>query len=97
MSSEAVISQLNLIGIKWQSVANRAFYKLDSNIPTKEKFKSTLNSLFRRRNQIAHQADCLHETGTKIDIERAMVESYIADIEKIVIAIFDEIEQVNNS
>lgn len=97
MSSEAVIGQLNLIGIKWQSVADRAFYERDSTTPTKDKFKHTLNSLFRRRNQIAHQADCLHETGAKIDIEREVVETYINDIEKIVVAISDEIEHVNNS
>lgn len=97
MSSEAVIGQLNLIGVKWQSVADRAFYEQGSKIPTKDKFKNILNSLFKRRNQIAHQADCLHETGVKIEIEREDVEAYITDIEKIVTAIFDEIEYVNNS
>lgn len=97
MSSDAVIGQLNLIGIKWQSVADRAFYEQGSTIPTKDKFKRTLKSLFRRRNQIAHQADCLHETGAKIDIEREDVETYIGDIEKIVAAISEEIEHINNS
>ena len=97
MSADSVIGQLNLIGVKWQSIADRAFYEQGSTIPTKDKFKSTLNTLFRRRNQIAHQADCLHETGAKIDIEREDVEKYIADIEKIVNAISEEIELVNNS
>lgn len=97
MSADAVIGQLNLIGVKWQSVADRAFYEQGSTTPTKDKFKHTLNSLFRRRNQIAHQADCLHETGAKINIERGDVETYIDDIEKIVTAISEEIENVNNS
>ncbi len=97
MSADAVIGQLNLIGVKWQSVADRAFYEQGSTTPTKDKFKQTLNTLFRRRNQIAHQADCLHETGEKIDIEREDVEKYIADIEKIVTAISEEIEYMNNS
>lgn len=97
MSSEAVISQLNLIGIKWQDIADRAFYERNSNTPTKDRFKSTLNSLYRRRNQIAHQADCLHETGDKIDIEREMVETYIDNIEKIVTTISNAIEHKNNS
>jgi hypothetical protein len=97
MSADAVIGQLNLIGIKWQNVADRAFYAQGSTTPTKDKFKHTLNNLFRRRNQIAHQADCLHETGAKIDIEREAVEKYICDIEKIVTAISEEIEHVNNS
>lgn len=97
MSADSVIGQLNLIGVKWQSIADRAFYEQGSTIPTKDKFKSTLNTLFRRRNQIAHQADCLHETGAKIDIERETVEKYICDVEKIVTAISEEIECVNNS
>ncbi|MBQ5445229.1 MAG: hypothetical protein IIT48_00985 [Lachnospiraceae bacterium] len=97
MSAEAVIGQLNLIGVKWKSVANRAFFEQGSTTPTNKKFKCKLNSLFRRRNQIAHQADCSHETAVKIDIKREDVENYIADIEKIVIAISEEIEYVNNS
>lgn len=97
MSSEAVIGQLNLIGIKWQNIADRAFYEQGSTTPTKDKFKLTLNSLFKRRNKIAHQADCLHETGVKVDIERETVENYISDIEKIVTAICNEIQQINNS
>ncbi|MFR0040662.1 MAG: HEPN domain-containing protein [Lachnospira sp.] len=97
MSADAVIGQLNLIGVKWQSVADRAFYEQGSTTPTKDKFKYTLNALFRRRNQIAHQADRLHETGVKIDIEREDVEKYITDIEKIVISIYEEIECMNNS
>lgn len=96
MSSEAVIGQLNLIGIKWQNVADRAFHEQGSDTPTKDKFKDMLNSLFKRRNQIAHQADCLHETGEKIDIERETVEAYINGIEKIVAAISDEIYSINN-
>lgn len=97
MSAGAVIGQLNLIGVKWQSVADRAFYEQGSVVSTKDKFKHTLNSLFRRRNQIAHQADCLHETGAKIDIERGDVETYIDEIEKIVTAISEEIENISNS
>lgn len=96
MSAEAVIGQLKLIGIKWQEVAKKAFYEQGSTNPTNEKFKSVLKSLFKRRNQIAHQADCRHETGEKIDIERDDVEAYIDDVEKIATAIFDEIEAVNN-
>ena len=97
MSADSVIGQLNLIGVKWQSVADRVFYEKGSSIPTKERFKSTLNTLFKRRNQIAHQADCLHETGDKIDIERENVEKYIDVIEKIVYAISEEIACLDNT
>jgi len=97
MSSESVIGQLNLIGVCWQDVAKEAFYERGSETPTGDKFKVVLNSLFRRRNKIAHQADCLHETGDKLDIERETVEEYIANIEKIVNAISQEMQKKNNS
>ncbi len=96
MSADTVVSQLNLIGVQWQAVANRAFYEQGSNTPVNDKFKESLNSLFKRRNQIAHQSDCLHTTGEKIDIDRGTVEGYINDIEKIANAIFEEINEVKN-
>ena len=96
MSADTVVSQLNLIGVQWQAVANRAFYEQGSNTPVNDKFKESLNSLFKRRNQIAHQSDCLHTTGEKLNIEREDVELFINGIEKIVHAIFEEIIQVNN-
>lgn len=97
MSHESVIGQLNLIGVSWQNVADIAFYERGSTTPTRDKFKEVLRSLFNRRNKIAHQADCLHETGDRLDIERETVEEYIMNIEKIVKAISQEIEKVNNS
>lgn len=97
MSSQSVIQQLNLIGISWKAVANRAFYEQGSTIPTADKFKFALNTLFQRRNQIAHQADYLHTTGTRINIARTDVEKYIEDIEKIVCAIYEQIQEKNNA
>lgn len=93
MDASTVISQLNLIGLHWQSIAKAAFYETGSNIPTSEKFKNALNSLFSRRNKIVHQADCLHETGEKIDIEPSHVENYINNIEQIVHAVYDAIKE----
>lgn len=97
MSADAVIGQLNLIGVKWQDVAEKAFYEQGSSTPTKDKFKNALNSLFRRRNKIAHQADSSHETGEKLEIERSDVETHITNIEKIVNAIRSEIDKMNNA
>ena len=97
MDANALISQLNLIGLHWQNIAKAAFYEQGSTIPTDEKFKNALNSLFRRRNKIVHQADCQHETGEKFDINQAQVELYIDNIEKIVFAICDAIKDKDNS
>lgn len=97
MSSDAVTTQLNLIGVNWKNVADRAFYEQGSTVPTREKFKTVLDSLYKRRNQIAHQADCSHETGIRMNIERKTVENYIRDIADIVNSIQDEIQEVNNA
>lgn len=40
MSSDTVISQLKLIGLKWQDIADRAFYEQGSTIPTRDKFNT---------------------------------------------------------
>ncbi len=91
MSSDAVTTQLNLIGVNWKNVANRAFYEQGSTVTPREKFKLVLDSLYKRRNRIAHQADCSHKTGLRMNIERETVKSYIRDVEKIVNSIHDEI------
>lgn len=83
--------------VNWKSVADRAFYEQGSTVPTREKFKIVLDSLYKRRNQIAHQADCSHETGVRMNIEKESVENYINNMEKIVNSIYNEIQEVNNA
>lgn len=97
MSADKVISQLNLIGVDWKSIAERAFYEHGSTTPVVDKFKYSLNSLFKRRNKIAHQSDREHETGQRLDIDRPIVEKHIENIEKIVNSIHEEIKIKNNN
>lgn len=48
--------------------------------------KRRLNSLFQRRNMIAHQSDRRHAGCAKRTHFREVVEDFIADVEKIVAA-----------
>ena len=49
--------------------------------------------LFRRRNEIAHQNDRSYETAVQTDITRDFVEVYINNIECIVNAVDERIEE----
>ena len=55
--------------------------------------KRRLNSLFQRRNMIAHQSDRRHADAQKEPISRETVEDFIADVEKIVAAVVKEAER----
>lgn len=90
VSYESVKEQLNLLGISIENVANAAFYQQGSSEKTKDKLKRRLNELFNRRNIIAHQSDRSHEDAQTKVITKNIVEDFIRDIEKVVIAISDE-------
>ena len=49
--------------------------------------------MFRRRNEIAHENDRSHETSVQTDIRRDFVEVYINNIECIVNAVDERIEE----
>ncbi len=87
MNYDSVKDQLNLVGIKVQDVADRAFYVRGSTDPTKEKMQRQLNLLFFRRNRIGHQADRESKNAQRSDIAKAEVEEFLDDVEKIVSAI----------
>lgn len=87
MSKESVIDQLKLIGLDWQQIANDAFYEEGDTEKPVDKFKRAIQSLFIRRNIIAHQADCIHQTAEKNDISEEDVNTHLENIIKIVGAI----------
>lgn len=84
VSYESVRDQLNLLGIKSELVADRAFYQRGERENTKDKLKRRLNELFGRRNIIAHQSDRAHADAQINAITKGIVENFIYDIEKIV-------------
>lgn len=87
MSKDSVIDQLKLIGLDWQQIANDAFYEEGDMEKPVDKFKRAIQSLFIRRNIIAHQADCIHQTAEKNDISEEDVNTHLENIIKIVGAI----------
>lgn len=80
-------TQMNLIGIKHQDIADAAFYLQGNDEKTIDKLKQVLDDLFRRRNAIAHQSDRYHHDASRKDIEKDYVLESIVNIEKIVAAI----------
>lgn len=93
VSYDNVKDQINLLGLNMQLLADDVFYDINSREKTIDKLKNRLNSLFRRRNIIAHQADRQHANAEIMDIKRELVEGYINDVNKIVEAITQQISQ----
>lgn len=92
MSYDKIKTQLNLLGIDINDIANRAFYAKGSTEKPNDKLRNSINRLFERRNQIVHQSDRDHFDGTKNDIQKEYVENAIDIIQKIVNAINGYIE-----
>lgn len=90
VSFESVKEQLNLLGINFVAVADRAFYQMGETEKTKDKLKRRLNELYSRRNIIAHQTDREHTDAQVKSITKEIVQNFIDDIEKIVKAIDEE-------
>lgn len=95
MEANSIKNQLNLIGIDIQKVARAAFYDRGSTEKPLDKLKRIINTLFSRRNLIAHQSDRFHENGEKQDIDGNEVQRYIDDVIKIVTSIHEEIKKKN--
>ena len=91
LSVESMRDQLNLIGIGFIPVMVKAFPRDKEEISKKDGTK-IVEELFRRRNEIAHQNDRSHETAVQTDITRDFVEVYINNIECIVNAVDERIE-----
>lgn len=90
VSFESVKDQINLLGMDIISIADRAFYAIESTEKTKDKFKRRLDELYRRRNIIAHQSDREHTDAQMNEISEEVVKQFLIDIEKIVNAIYEE-------
>jgi hypothetical protein len=90
ISYESVKKQLNLLGVNIESVARKAFYKREETEKPLAKLERRLKELFIRRNIIAHQSDRAHANAQVYEITKDIVDEYITDIEKIIVAINNE-------
>ena len=92
LSCESMRDQLNLIGIKFEKVMEKAF-------PSENKQdainagKATVSRLFQRRNEIVHQNDRSHASAVQTPITKSFVEEYILKVESIVNAIQEIAEE----
>lgn len=87
MSYESLKDQMNLIGIPHQKVADLAFYQKGDTLSTKVKLKNKIDTLFQKRNIIAHQTVRSHRDASKEKFDEKEVKEMIDDIKKIVDAI----------
>lgn len=74
VSFESIKDQMNLLGIKIQDIADKAFYEQGSSEPTIMKMKNVVNALYKRRNIIAHQSNRGHEDATYYPISKDQVD-----------------------
>lgn len=89
-----VRDHLNLIGVDVPNVADSAFYKKGCTVTPKLQMKEKLDGLYHRRNHIAHQSDRSERNAERKDISKEQVENYIKDINKIVMAIIEEVKKM---
>lgn len=89
-----VRDHLNLIGVSVDAVAKEAFYQQSCNIKPRDQMKKKLDSLYSRRNRIAHQTDRSERDAVRQTISNEQVEKYIEDVNKIVVAIMAEMHKL---
>ncbi|MDO4467102.1 MAG: HEPN domain-containing protein [Bacillota bacterium] len=89
MDYEALKDNLKLIGLEIREVADCAFFQQGCKVKTIDQLKDKLNSLYFRRNRIAHQSNRSHENAETKDISKSEVEQFVLNIDKIVEAILD--------
>lgn len=92
LSSESMSQQLNLIGIGFVPTMVKAFPR-QKDEQSKKDGKKTVEELFKRRNEIAHQNDRSHASAQQTEITKEFVEDYITKVEAIVNAIQTIIEE----
>lgn len=93
VSYVSVREQMNLLGLDVQALADDTFYQRGSTEKTSDKLKRRLNSLFLKRNVIAHQSDRRHTDAEIMEITEATVREYVDDITKIVENIVKQIDE----
>ncbi len=93
ISVDSMKEQLNLLGIDWKGIADKVFYQEGALEKPEDQFKQILNTLFRRRNAIAHQLDREHADALFKPIDRKTVETFIDNVQKLVEAIHEKAEE----
>lgn len=96
MEFNSIKKQINMIGLDINVIARAVFYKKGDSTSPMNKMKEFLNTLYYRRNRIAHQSDRDPLTSVRSDIDVDFVRGNIDVMVKIVSAIDDEIDKKNS-
>ena len=80
-----------MIGLDINVISRAVFYEKGDNASPINKLKDFLNSLYYRRNRIAHQSDRDPATGRRGKIDKNFVKININTVIDIISAIDDEI------
>lgn len=83
LSAESMKNQLNLLGLFFEPVMDKAFPKPSTPDPSYREGRKVVKELFERRNQIAHQTDRKHNDATQNTISKEYVEQCFVDINAI--------------
>lgn len=87
ISLDSMKDQLNLLGIRFDSVINIAFDKKYTDDGKPVNGKQIIKDLFIRRNEIAHQSDRNHINAKQNDITKEYVLDSIENVKNIVYTI----------
>lgn len=87
ISLDSMKDQLNLLGIRFDSVINIAFDKKYTDDGKPVNGKQIIRDLFIRRNEIAHQSDRNHINAKQNDITKEYVLDSIENVKNIVYTI----------
>lgn len=96
LSADSMKNQLNLLGLFFEPVMEKAFPKPLKPDSTYREGKTVVKELFERRNQIAHQTDRQHNDATPNTISREYVERCLSDVVAIVNSIHSTAVANNN-
>ena len=96
LSKQSMQDQLNLIGIGFAKVMQKAFPAGKGEDAIKNGAQIVVD-LFHRRNVIAHQNDRSHASAEQNDITKEFVSDYISKIEKIVNSIHEIAEETDKN
>lgn len=93
MEFNSIKKQINMIGLDINVISRAVFYEKGDKTSPINKLKDFLNTLYYRRNRIAHQSDRDPATGKRGEIDKEFVKGNIDTVVKIVSAIDCEIEK----
>lgn len=90
LSYYSIKSQIKLLDLDINLIADKVFFDRNSTIKTIDKMKQAIGEIYDIRNLISHQAGRRNADAEKKEIDEKLVNKYIMTIENIVQAIHEQ-------